>query len=103
MKTLGRADLKTGLRLKNVYDVLISREAEKYYKRQDKGTKQKINRCIESLSREPLSGTHIKRLHGELEGKYRYALGTLRIVYEVNKKNKTVAIKAIGVRGDVYK
>ena len=103
MKILKQADLKTGLRLKNVYDIFISHEAEKYYKKQDKSTKQRINKCIESLSREPLSGTHIKRLHGELEGKYRYALGALRIVYEVNKKNKTVAIKAIGGRGDVYK
>jgi mRNA interferase RelE/StbE len=86
-----------------VYEILISREAEKYYKRQDKNTKQRINKSVEVLRREPLSGAHIKRLHGELEGKYRYALGGLRIIYEVDTKNKTVLIKTIRGRGDVYK
>jgi mRNA-degrading endonuclease RelE of RelBE toxin-antitoxin system len=43
-----------------------------------------------------------KRLHGELEGKYRYEMGVFRIVYEVNVKDKTVEIKSIGGRGDVY-
>ena len=86
-----------------MYEILISHEAEKYYRKQDKNTKRKINRCIEILGIEPLSGPHIKRLHGELEGKYRYALGGLRIVYGVDTKNKTVAIKTIRGRGDVYK
>ena len=86
-----------------MYEVFISHEAEKYYKKQDKNTKRRINRCIELISRAPLSGPHVKRLHGELEGKYRYALGGFRIVYEVNNKNKTVEIKAIRSRGDVYK
>jgi len=86
-----------------MYEVFISHEAEKCYKRQDKDTKRRINRCIEILGHQPLSGPHIKRLHGELEGKYRYALGGLRVVYEVDTKNKKVEIKAIGGRGDVYK
>lgn len=86
-----------------MYEVLISHEAEKYYKKQDNNTKRRINKCMEILSREPISGSHIKRLHGELEGKYRYAIGGLRIVYEVDTENKTVEVKAIGRRGDVYK
>jgi mRNA-degrading endonuclease RelE of RelBE toxin-antitoxin system len=55
-----------------MYEVFISHEAEKYYKKQDKDTKQRLNKCIDDLRSEPLSGPHIKRLHGELEGKYRY-------------------------------
>ncbi len=86
-----------------MYEVLISHEAEKYYKKQDRNTKRKINRCIEILSHVPLSGPHIKRLHGELEGKCRYAIGALRIVYDVDTKSKVVEIKAIGGRGDIYK
>ena len=86
-----------------MYEVLISNEAEKYYKKLDKDTKRRINNCIDSLEENPLSGPHIKRLHGELEGKYRYAVGGLRIVYEINAKAQTVEIKAIKSRGDVYK
>ena len=86
-----------------MYEVFISHEAEKYYKKLYKSTKQRINKSISSLSKEPLSGLHIKKLWGELEGKYRYAMGDLRIVYEVDTKNKIVKIKAIESRGDVYK
>lgn len=103
MKTLRRIDLKNGQRLEKMYEILISHEAEKYYKRQDKDTKQRLNKCIENMSKEPQSGPHVKRLHGELEGKYRYEMSGLRIVYEVNIKDNIVEIKSIRGRGDVYK
>jgi mRNA-degrading endonuclease RelE of RelBE toxin-antitoxin system len=63
-----------------MYEVLISHESEKYYKKQDKDTKRRLNKCIDSLSQQPVFGTHIKRLHGQLEGKYRYEMGGFRIV-----------------------
>jgi uracil-DNA glycosylase len=42
-----------------MYEVLISHEAEKYYKKQDKDTKRRLNKCIDALGREPLFGQHI--------------------------------------------
>ncbi len=86
-----------------MFEVLVYHEADKYYKKQDRDTKRRINKCIDNLSREPLFGPHIKKLHGELEGKHRYEVGGIRRVYEVNTKTKTVEIKAIRSRGDVYK
>ncbi|MBI4722552.1 MAG: type II toxin-antitoxin system RelE/ParE family toxin [Candidatus Stahlbacteria bacterium] len=86
-----------------MYEVFVSNEAEKYYKKLEKDTKRRINKCIDVISNEPFFGFHIKRLHGELEGKYRYESGGLRIIYEIDKKNKNVEIKAIRSRGDVYK
>jgi len=86
-----------------MYEVLVSHEADKYYKKQGRDIKQRINKCIDNLSREPLFGPHIKKLHGELEGKHRYEVGGIRIVYEVNTKSKIVEVKAIRSRGDVYK
>ncbi|MBI5039531.1 MAG: type II toxin-antitoxin system RelE/ParE family toxin [Nitrospirae bacterium] len=74
-----------------------------YYNRQDKDTKQRLNKCVANLSKDPLFGPHIKRLHGELQGKYRYEMGGLRVVYEVNTKNKTIEIKSIGSRGEFTK
>ncbi len=53
--------------------------------------------------KEPLFGPHIKKLHGELEGKHRYEIGGIRIIYEVSASHKTVDVKAIRSRGDVYK
>jgi len=86
-----------------MYEVLVSNEAEKYYKKQDQDAKRRLGKCIDALSREPLFGQHTKRLHGELEGKYRYRMGSIRIVYEVDIENKTVKVKAIKSRGDSYK
>lgn len=86
-----------------MYEVLVSHEAEKYYKKQNRNTKRKLNKCIDDLGKEPLLDPHIKRLHGKLEGKYRYKIGNIRVVYEVDIKNKIVEIKSIGGRGDVYK
>ncbi len=67
-----------------MYEVFISHEAEKYYKKQGKDTKRRINKCIDTLSLEPLSNPHIKKLHGKLEGKYRYKMGDFRIIHEVH-------------------
>jgi len=103
MKTLGRDASKNGQRSKKMYDVLVSHEAEKYYKKQDKDTKRRINKCIDILIKEPLFGPHIKKLHGEFEGKHRYEAGGIRIVYKVNVSHKTVEVRAIRSRGDVYK
>ena len=86
-----------------MYEVLVSHEADKYYKKQDRDTKRRINKCIDNLCREPLFGPHIKKLHGELEGKHRYEVGGIRIVYGVDTKSRSVEIKAIRSRGDVYK
>jgi len=86
-----------------MYEILVSQEAEKYYKKLDRETKVRVNKAMEALSEEPLAGPHIKKLWGELEGKYRYALGGLRIVYTVDRKGRLVKVLAIRGRGDVYK
>jgi len=86
-----------------MYEIYISHEAEKYYNRLDHKTKQRINKSIANISKEPFSDARIKRLHGKLEGKYRYALGDIRIVYVIDAANETVNIHAIGRRGDIYK
>lgn len=92
MKTLGRAASRNGQRSKKMYEVLVSHEAEKYYKKQGKDTKRRINKCIDFLSKEPLFGPHIKKLHGELEGKHRYEVGGIRIVYEGRSREKEAAL-----------
>jgi hypothetical protein len=45
-----------------MYEVYLSHEAEKYYKKQDRDSKRRINKCIDNLGREPVFGPHIKRL-----------------------------------------
>ena len=86
-----------------MYEALISQEAEKYYKKQDKDAKRRLNKSVDDLAQGPIFGIHIKKLHGELVGKYRYEMGGFRIVYEVNIKNMVVEIKSIRGRRDIDK
>ena len=86
-----------------MYKTFPHKKAVKYYESLDDKTARKINKAIEVISKNPLEGLHIKRLRGTFEGKYRYSVGYLRIVYSVNREEKTVLIEAIGPRGDIYK
>jgi mRNA interferase RelE/StbE len=81
----------------------LTKKQSNIYESLDDKTARRINKAIEAISRNPFEGLHIKRLMGTHEGKYRYAVGDLRIVYRVNSKEKTVLIEAIGPRGDIYK
>lgn len=85
-----------------MYKVLLAREAEKQYQKQDRPTKRRINEAIENIKREPHGGPHIRRLVGELEGNWRYRLGGLRIIYEIDNVQKVIKVKTIKSRGDVY-
>ncbi len=86
-----------------MYEIIISHEAEKQYRRFDKNTKKKINKSIGSLRMNPLKNKQVKKLRGKLEGKYRSAIGKIRIVFEVDLENNIVRITSIKSRGDVYK
>ena len=86
-----------------MYKLLLHRRAAKYYGNLDDTQARRINKAIESMIKNPLKGSHIKKLKGKLEGKYRYAIGDLRIIFRVNSEERTVFIEAIGPRGDIYK
>ena len=86
------------------YKVKLSRNAESYYKRTDKDTAKRLKDCFETLEETPADWSHprIKKLRGELSGLWRYRVGDLRVVYQVNEEEKIVNVVAIGSRGDVY-
>lgn len=86
-----------------MYKPFFHKRASKYYKSLDDKTARRVNKAIGDMTKIPFEGTHIKRLRGKLEGKYRYAVGDLRIVYQVKVEEGTILIEAIGPRGDVYK
>lgn len=86
-----------------MYKVSPHKKAVKYYESLDDKTAKRINKAIEPISNNPLEGPHIKRLRGIHEGKYRYAVGNLRIVKGFNEEEKIILIEAIVPRGDIYK
>jgi mRNA interferase RelE/StbE len=86
-----------------MYEVKLSKSAIKYYKKCNTKTKRLLNECFKILRSSPLYHVNIKRLHGELEGLYRYRVGDLRVIYKVNEEKVIVIVVAIGSRGDIYK
>ena len=86
-----------------MYEILTHNKAIKYYESLNIIIIKKMNEAIDEIKINPFIGNNIKKLKGKLDGKYRYKLGDLRIVYRVNEGSKKVFIEAIGPRGDVYK
>ncbi len=60
-----------------MYEIIITHEANKYYKKLDKETKGRVNRAIQIISETPFTGPHIKRLLGEHQGEYRFSLSVV--------------------------
>ncbi|CAD6490699.1 MAG: ParE toxin of type II toxin-antitoxin system, parDE [Candidatus Argoarchaeum ethanivorans] len=85
-----------------MYRVLLHRNAAKVYEKLDEKTVARINKNIDSLKGNPFYGKNIKRLRGELQGRYRLRVGGYRIIYRVDEGEKAVIIEDIGLRGNVY-
>lgn len=86
-----------------MFKIVLTNEAMKYYRKCDVKTKRLLNESFEDMKVTPMSGPNIKRLHGELNGLYRYRIASLRLVFKVEENESTVIIVAIGSRGDIYK
>ena len=86
-----------------MYKVKLSARARNYYKRQPPYMKRRINKALDAFKESPLSGPHIRPLHGKLKGFHRYEVGGLRVVYKVDTKALMVVVSEIRTRGDVYK
>jgi len=86
--------------LKPKYSVVLSRQAEHFYRKLDEKFKSQVRERLISLEEDAYSG---KRLHGDLKGSNSLRVGkNLRIIYKVSEKDKIVYVIAIGPRRSVY-
>lgn len=85
-----------------MYKILLHNKTAKVYKKLDDKTIARINRAIDTLKENPFYGKDIKRLRGELKGKYRLRVGEYRIIYRVEEEDKVVILEDIKLRGKVY-
>lgn len=86
-----------------MYNVKLTKDAAKFYKKSDAKTKKALNKCFKTLELDPKMGSNIKKLQGELSDLHRYRTGNLRIIYKVEAELISVIVVAIGSRGDIYK
>ena len=84
-----------------MYEVRLSRRADRYYQRVDQDTARRLNECFENLRQDPFGLGDVRPLRGK-QGLYRYRVGGLRVIFSVERRERVVNIVTIGPRGDVF-
>lgn len=85
-----------------MYEIQLSKKAQRFYENADKPLVRKLNRCFDQLAQNPHQHPNIKQLRGELSGYFRYRIGDWRVVYEINDDQVIVIIAMIAHRRDAY-
>ena len=85
------------------WKIIWTKSARNYYLKMDKEYQDRFQEAVMELQMSPFPGKNVKRLHGELEGLYRYRVGRFRMVFRIFEEMREVCILAIASRGDVYK
>jgi mRNA interferase RelE/StbE len=85
-----------------MFEVILTREALRTYRKAETPLVRKLNRSFDILSINPYSHPNIKKLTGTLRGRFRYRVGDWRVVYRIDEKTKQVIILVIAHRSDVY-
>jgi mRNA-degrading endonuclease RelE of RelBE toxin-antitoxin system len=86
-----------------VWEVVLTKPAKKVYDKTSKDIRQRLDNCFGDLEQNPLYGTNIKLLTGQLKGLSRYRVGDWRVIYRPLEETRRVEIIAILPRGDAYK
>jgi mRNA interferase RelE/StbE len=81
------------------YTVLLSRQAEKFYKKLEEKLKAQVRECLIGLEDQAYAG---KRLHGDLKENYTLRVGKLRVIYTISEKDKVIYVVAMGPRKTIY-
>ena len=86
-----------------MYDVRLSHQAERLYFQIDPRTRNRFDGVFELFERGEFRHPNIRALHGSLAGRFRYRLGSWRIIFSIDHSNQIVWIEAITKRGGAYK
>jgi len=86
-----------------MYEVFLTREAQRFYERADPVLVRKLNRCFDRLREDPYEHPNIKRLTGTLAGYFRYRIGDWRVIYRVDEEKREVIVMLIVHRSRAYR
>lgn len=85
-----------------IWEIVLTKPVEKAYDKSILSLQKRIDKCFEELEKNPIYGSNIKTLTGNLNGLYRYRIGDWRIIYRVMQERMVVEIIAILSRGSAY-
>lgn len=80
--------------------VFLTKKAGKNISRLPAEYRKRCAEALRVLAEDPLRG---EQLLGEFKGLRRYRVGSLRIIYRMEKKPARVLVLAIGLRREVYR
>jgi len=86
-----------------VYELVLTREAQKFYEKAEPPLVRQLHRCFEPLREAPYEHPNIRRLKGPLAGYFRYRVGDWWIIYEVDERRQVVTILLIVHRSKAYR
>ena len=86
-----------------MHKIILHKNAAKFYKNAVVSLKDRISAALHLIAKDPHYHPHIKKLKGELKNMYRFRLGEMRIIYEIEEEARIVRIKTIDTRGSAYK
>ncbi len=67
-----------------MYKIILHRNAVKFYRKADGALKERAADAIDVITRNPYLDGHIKKLKGDFKHMYRFRMGDLRIIYEID-------------------
>lgn len=82
--------------MNEIYRKVISKQAEKFLRRQPDQLQERLIMAIRGL---PMEGD-IKKLKGSIF--YRLRIGKVRVIFEIDHSEKVIVIQTIDNRGDIY-
>ena len=85
-----------------MYEVFLTREAQRFYEEAEASLVRRLNRCFQYLKESPYEHPNIKRLKGPLSGYFRYRVGDWRVVYSVDEQKRVVVVLLIAHRSKAY-
>jgi len=86
-----------------MYELVLTREAQRFYERADPPLVRRLHRCFEQLRKNPYEHPNTKRLRGPLAGYFRYRVGDWRVIYGVDEEKRIVTILLIVHRSRAYR
>jgi mRNA interferase RelE/StbE len=85
-----------------MFEVVLSPEADAFYKAANPPLAKKLARCFSQLEREPRRHSNIKRLTGEFVGRLRYRIGDWRVIFRIDSPSLRIYVLSIAHRREVY-
>jgi mRNA-degrading endonuclease RelE of RelBE toxin-antitoxin system len=80
--------------------VELSASAIKELKKLPRDRQAQVERAIDEMESDPMAGDVIPLKGAEWKGRFRKRVGPYRIIFQLNRKEMTVAISAILIRSE---